>query len=359
MKLTDRPSKIVLPFSYSGDKETIPVASQIGITDGRASYIDGFPPLTRTPISSGGHPPFGTDMNGILHAITSISRWMNASAGLPYDSTFATDSNVSGYPKGAKVLMSDGLGYWLNTVDDNTTDPESSGVGWVPEFAPGVTAITMTSSSVTLTAAQYGKPIISLTGALTSNLYLYLPNSIPGCWMISDKTTGAYSVIVRTVSGGDNVPLTTISTLVFSDGTNVYGPVNEHAALTSPHFATSTPTASRIAMYDSALRLKSGAAPSAANDVVRLTDFAGLIANIGIGAVGSYAFLHHVTANTAITWGGSYSGSSLLPAMIEYDAGTVKVVSYGSVTPSGTWMAMSAASAQAGLYPATLFLRIA
>jgi hypothetical protein len=44
---------------------------------------------------------------------------------------------------------------------------------------------------------------------------------------------------------------------------------NAHAALTAPHSATSNPTANRIAMYDSAGRLKSGASPSGATDVVR------------------------------------------------------------------------------------------
>ena len=358
MKLTDRPSKIVLPFSNSGTKQTIPVNSQIGIADGRASYTDGFPPLTRTPISSGGHPPFGTDMNGILHAITSISRWMNASGGLPYDSTFATDANVLGYPKGSKVLRSDGLGYWLNTVDDNTTDPESSGVGWVPEFAPGVTSVSVSSSNVTLTASQYGKPIIQLTGALTASIIIYFPSGIPGCWMISDKTTGSYSVIVQSAPYGTVVELTTVSTIIFSDGSNVYGPVNEHALLTDPHGATSSPTASRIAMYSGSGRLQSGAAPVSANDVVRLTDIPSLIASLSVGGIGTLAFMYHTTANTTITWGGSYSGSSLRPATIYWDAVTVKV-SGSSNVPSGTWMAMGAGSGQSGLYSTTLFMRIA
>ena len=44
-------------------------------------------------------------------------------------------------------------------------------------------------------------------------------------------------------------------------------------AATAVGNATATPTASRIAMYDANLRLKSGAAPSALTDVVRLDDF--------------------------------------------------------------------------------------
>jgi hypothetical protein len=48
--------------------------------------------------------------------------------------------------------------------------------------------------------------------------------------------------------------------------------LSSHAAQTAPHSATPTPAGSRIAMYDANKRLKSGAAPSAADDVVRKTE---------------------------------------------------------------------------------------
>ena len=54
--------------------------------------------------------------------------------------------------------------------------------------------------------------------------------------------------------------------------TDVEGGLAVHIALTAPHSATATPTANRIAMFDAALRLKSGAAPAAATDVVRKTE---------------------------------------------------------------------------------------
>ena len=59
MQLTDKPSKIALPFANAGGKRTIPVASQIGVVAGAASFTDGFPPLTFNPISAGGIPPWG------------------------------------------------------------------------------------------------------------------------------------------------------------------------------------------------------------------------------------------------------------------------------------------------------------
>ena len=51
------PPQLTQAFAFSGTKNLIPVPSQIGITPGAASFTDGFPPLTATPIGSGGIPP--------------------------------------------------------------------------------------------------------------------------------------------------------------------------------------------------------------------------------------------------------------------------------------------------------------
>lgn len=222
MQLSNIPGKLVLPFANAGGKSTIPVASQIGITAGAASLTDGFPPLTRTPIAAGGVPPSGLDMNGILYEMSAIIRWANAGGGYPFDGTFAADSNVGGYPKGARIMRSDGLGYWFNTTDNNVTDPEGAGAvaaGWVPDFTSGVSAITMTGSSVTLTPLQYGKPVIVITGVLTANLNLIFP-SIADNWIVINNTTGAYSITAKTAAG-TGVYLGTV-TPIFGDGVNIY-----------------------------------------------------------------------------------------------------------------------------------------
>lgn len=222
MQLIDAPGKLVLPFAASGAKNAIPVASQIGIVAGAASLTDGFPPLTRTPLAAGGVPPSGLDMNGIIYELSAILRWANAGAGYVYDGTFAADSNVGGYPKGARVLRSDGQGYWFNTTDNNTTDPEGAGAvaaGWVPDFTNGVAAVTMTGSNVTLTALEYGKPIIVISGLLTANLNLIFP-SIAGKWSVINNTTGAYSVTCKTAAG-TGVAVSGVAIIV-GDATNIY-----------------------------------------------------------------------------------------------------------------------------------------
>ncbi len=133
MNQANAPSKITLPFSSSGSRNVIPVPSQIGITPGAASFTDGFPPLTMTPLGAGGVPPSGLDMNGIFYTLSELARWLSCGAEFPFDSTFANDPNVQGYPKGAKVVMANGLGYWLNLLDGNITNPDTVGSqGWVP-----------------------------------------------------------------------------------------------------------------------------------------------------------------------------------------------------------------------------------
>lgn len=111
----------------------VPIASQIGIQDGAASYNDGFPPDNFVPTTGGGVPPFGQDMNGVLNEITIWLQWMQAGAPTFYDSAFA--AAVGGYPRGAKLpsAILPGL-VWYSTADNNSTDPDSvSSANWIQD----------------------------------------------------------------------------------------------------------------------------------------------------------------------------------------------------------------------------------
>lgn len=213
------PTKIETPFATSGSKNTIPVPSQIGVTPGAASYTDGFPPLTMTPLASGGVPPFGQDFNGVLYEITKATQWQQAMAGAyAYDSAFATA--VGGYPLGAAVLRSDGLGLWINQTANNSTDPEAGGAGWMPLIQPGATSVTMTGSSVTLTSLQAGKDIIIISGTLIASLNLIFPTYVKS-WSIINNTSGSYSITAKTASGtGVAVTQGKVSQII-GDGTNI------------------------------------------------------------------------------------------------------------------------------------------
>lgn len=226
MQLSNAPLKLMLAFAFSGGKNVIPVAPG---APGVANLTEGFPPLTRTPIAAGGIAPSGLDMNGILFEVSAITRWANAGAGYIWDTAFANDANVNGYPKGARVLRTDASGYWLNLTDNNTTDPELGGAGWVPDYTYGVTPIAMTNANVTLTSLQSGKPIIVITGALAANLNLIFP-AIVGQWIVINSTTGQFAITAKTPSG-TGVPVNAVSSIV-GDGTNIYANIDAVSTLT-------------------------------------------------------------------------------------------------------------------------------
>ena len=170
MQLSQIPSQIVKAWATGDSSKTnpIPVSSQIGITPGAASLTDGFPPLCATPIASGGIPPAKADMNGILYQMSAVDVWMCAGGGFPYNSAFQTA--IGGYPKGARVLMAGGNGYWVSTVDSNMTDPDTGGAGWSTVDTNGITALTgdVTAAgpgSAVATLAASGVAAGSYTGA--------------------------------------------------------------------------------------------------------------------------------------------------------------------------------------------------
>jgi len=291
MQLSNAPGKLVLPFANAGAKNAIPVASQIGITAGAASLTDGFPPLTRTPIAAGGVPPSGLDMNGILYALSAALCWVNAGGGYVYDSSFANDSNVTGYPKGARVLRSDGAGYWLNTIDGNTVDPESVTVnaaqvaGWVPDLTNGVAAVTMTNANVTLTPMQYGKPIIVLSGTLTANLNLIFPN-LAGEWTVVNNCTGAFTVTAKTAAGTGTVVTPGRTRIIWGDGANIAGATNE----------VETP-----AQFDNTTRLATTAFVKRSGNTLSQFNAYAASATLPASVAGSLVQFYGSTAGQAIT----------------------------------------------------------
>lgn len=168
---TTPPTKIQLPFANGGTKNIIPVPSQIGVTPGRASFTDGFPPLTTTPLAAGGVPPYGSDFNGILNAITDILRWVSSGGLFAYDSAFATA--IGGYPKGAVLESTPAGSQWLNLTEGNTSNPDTGGAGWqsnAPAIGNGQTWQNLTASRAVATAyVNNTGRAISVSVGMTSN----------------------------------------------------------------------------------------------------------------------------------------------------------------------------------------------
>lgn len=194
------PARFGIPWAASAGGAFItypvPQASQIGVTPGRASLTDGYPPLNFTQIGAGGVPPFGQDTNGILKQVTLWNQWHAAGAPIFYDSTFATA--IGGYPEGA-VLLSTGLSkWWYNQVENNTVDPDGAGTNWIA-FRPlfqGVEAGAGTYTRPKFTLDAFGAMTAAANGAqptyqkFTSGSGTYTP------------TAGTVRARVRMCGGG-------------------------------------------------------------------------------------------------------------------------------------------------------------
>lgn len=96
-------------------------------------------------------------------------------------------------------------------------------------------------------------------------------------------------------------------------------------------------------------------------------DVGSATAGLAVGAVGTYAWLGHLTGNTTITVGGSYAGSSLAYSGATVINNATNLASWFTGTfnaagsPPGTWKAMghNVPYAATNISAQTLFLRIA
>ena len=80
----------------------------------------------------------------------------------------------------------------------------------------------VTSTPVNLTATQYRSLILSLSGTLTANVTYTIPSGVGGQWVVSNNTSGSYTVTISSLGGGSTTTIGQGSiTLIASDGTNI------------------------------------------------------------------------------------------------------------------------------------------
>jgi len=76
------------------------------------------------------------------------------------------------------------------------------------------------NNDITITSAQSINPTLTLTGALTANIYVIVPNTVQS-WIVNNSSTGAYTITVATASGTGVLVQQSAVTQVYGDGTNV------------------------------------------------------------------------------------------------------------------------------------------
>ena len=208
MQSTAIPTKFSVVWASGASSSYVRVVSPSSgsAPAGGASFQLGFPPSNFTPTASGGSPVDGRDANGVLNPITAWGQWYQAGGPVMYDSSFS--SAIGGYPKGAILQMSSGAGLWRSTAENNTTDPDTGGAGWVAFLAPGTMAgVVRLTGSTTLTAAQVGD-LVELAGTAASQTLKLpalssLPSGISGLgFAVTNNSTQNWSV---QRSGSDNL----------------------------------------------------------------------------------------------------------------------------------------------------------
>lgn len=223
MNSSDIPVRILKPFAVNGDKNEIPVdSSPATLNNGEATFDSGFPPVTMQPINSGGIPPSGKDMNGVLFSVSQQQQWYTAGMGFPFDLTYST--SIGGYPRGALIPSSSLTGQWINLNEGNTTPPESptgANTGWAPTNNYGITTITgLSSASIVMSSLQAAKDRIVLSGTLTANINLIFPAWIKS-WVVQNNCTGNFSVTCRTASGTGVIVIPGMVSRIFCDSVNI------------------------------------------------------------------------------------------------------------------------------------------
>lgn len=148
-----QPKLLSKAWASDGLKNSIPTTRNGGMPQEGATYADGFPSITMTPISTGGKPPSGKDMNGVLYEISAHTVWQNQGGRYRFDQAFC--DAVGGYPKDA-VLINDTLDTeYISLADANTHNPNSGNNAgkWAIHAGKGLKAGTAQAGIVQLSSA--------------------------------------------------------------------------------------------------------------------------------------------------------------------------------------------------------------
>ncbi|EOU7303960.1 hypothetical protein ACOKA8_003490, partial [Citrobacter freundii] len=170
-----------------------------------ASYSSGFPPITMTIKSAGGLPPKGQDMNQALFELSALNRWNSAGGPVVFDSAFST--TIGGYPKGAIIQGDDATTQYLNTLDGNTSNPNTGGAGWRNVSEGRLIGVVTITTSGTYTPTPGTKSIVvEVQGAGGAGGAAGIVSGA-NIAMGGGGSAGAYAVS-RLISGFSGLPVT-------------------------------------------------------------------------------------------------------------------------------------------------------
>jgi hypothetical protein len=108
------------------------------------------------------------------------------------------------------------VGFWNVPMNGDMTIIDSA--------LGGVATLTTLSGAYTLAVADYQPLILNVTGTLTANVTYTIPSGVGGQWIVSNQTTGAFTVTFTTgaVGGTTQIVNQGLQTLIASDGTDIW-----------------------------------------------------------------------------------------------------------------------------------------
>ena len=132
-------------------------------------------------------------------------------------SSYSTDLKIE------LMVTGENAGTWGDKTNDNLNVIQQAIAGYGEQSIAGgaqTTALTI-ANSPTLSVAR--NIVIKLTGTITGNQIVTVPNGIEKTWIVSNGTTGAFTVEFKTVSGTGTTWSTTDKgiKILYSDGTNI------------------------------------------------------------------------------------------------------------------------------------------
>jgi hypothetical protein len=149
-----------------------------------------------------------TIANGTVALTGSTTNYVEATA------AGVVSKNTTGFTAGSIPLYTIVAG--ASTVTSYTDER-----AWiVPDYLGQQASVAITSADVTLTAAQARCKTIILSGTLTGNRNLIVPNS--GEWTVYNGTSGAFSVTVKTSAGTGVAVTQSTASICTANGTNVF-----------------------------------------------------------------------------------------------------------------------------------------
>ena len=126
-------------------------------------------------------------------------------------STFTPNKNIE------KPAFNDYVDGWDVPVNSDFTIIDTALGGKTTINVTGLTA-----TPTVLSIGQYQPPIFILTNTISANLTFVVPSAVGGEWIVSNQTSGAFTVTFTSGGGGTSVVCPQgLNTAIFSDGTNI------------------------------------------------------------------------------------------------------------------------------------------